>query len=907
MRSPPATRAGPPRETWTFRAVPRYTLGMSPTDDAPDHALPPADDPALQTPMMQQYFEARQECPDALLLFRMGDFYECFLEDAIRAARILELTLTARNKKDEHPIPMAGLPYHALPSYLPRLLSAGEKVAICEQVEDPKLAKGLVKRAVVRIITPGVVLEPAALDGRESNWLAAICRAARDDARPFGLAWLDVSTGLRFGAAFADEARALAELARLEPSEIVTDPDDPELSQKVRAVFPKATLTPRAMPGSVPMDRAAAALEAYARAMYREGELALQPLQIQPEDGILELPASTVRNLELLRTLIDGQRDGSLLAFLDATRTAMGSRLLKRWLLTPLGSIPAIRARQRDVVALADAPSMRADLRAPLRQVADLERLMARVAARSAGPRELVALAASLEVIPSLAALLAASAEPALVRLGASLVSVPAVSERIRGALVDDPPVSLKDGGVIREGVDPELDRLNGIAREGRDWFLAYGERLKAESGINSLKIKYNGVFGYFIEVTKANLHMVPSTWLRKQTLVNAERYYTAELKEREEDILGAEERRLALEQSLFEALRADVAAMAAPVQAAAASLAELDVLAALAEVGRRHGWTLPELVEAPVIDIRSGRHPVVEANLPTGEFVPNDVAVDGARPLMILTGPNMAGKSTVMRQTALIAILAHMGSLVPAESATIGLIDRLFTRVGASDDLAHGRSTFMVEMTETAEILTRATSRSLVILDEIGRGTSTWDGLSLAWSIAEHVADSLRARTLFATHYHELTALADTRDTVANFSIAVREWEDDIVFLRRLIPGGASRSYGIQVARLAGVPQPIVERAKQVLTNLEAMAVDPDAAPRLARGGATTKRSRQLSLFALGAPPPPSAEPPPPPPPDPVRLALDDIHPDTLTPRDAHALLYRLKELATTPPPTSR
>lgn len=881
---------------------------MSPTDDAPDHALPPADDPALQTPMMQQYFEAKQECPDALLLFRMGDFYECFLEDAIRAARILELTLTARNKKDEHPIPMAGLPHHALPSYLPRLLSAGEKVAICEQVEDPKLAKGLVKRAVVRIITPGVVLEPSALDGRDSNWLAAIARArahpASDDgARPFGLAWLDVSTGLRFGATYGDEARALAELMRLEPSEILTDPSDVEMAERVRASFPKGTLTPRTMPGAAPLDRAADALEAYARAMYREGELALQPLQVLPEEGVLELPASTVRNLELLRTLIDGQREGSLLAFLDATRTAMGSRLLKRWLLTPLGSIPAIRARQRDVVALADAPAVRADLRAPLRQVADLERLMARVAARSAGPRELIALAASLEVIPSLAAILAATGEPALMRLGASLIAVPAVSERIRAALVEDPPVSLKDGGVIREGVDPELDRLNGIAREGRDWFLAYGERLKAESGIGSLKIKYNGVFGYFIEVTKANLHMVPPTWLRKQTLVNAERYYTAELKEREEDILGAEERRLALEQSLFEGLRADVAAMAAEVQAAAASLAEMDVLAALAEVGRRHGWTLPELVDAPVIDIRNGRHPVVEANLPTGEFVPNDVAVDGARPLMILTGPNMAGKSTVMRQTALIAILAHMGSLVPAEAATVGLIDRLFTRVGASDDLAHGRSTFMVEMTETAEILTRATSRSLVILDEIGRGTSTWDGLSLAWSIAEHVADSLRARTLFATHYHELTALAETRDTVANFSIAVREWQDDIVFLRRLIPGGANRSYGIQVARLAGVPQPIVERAKQVLANLEAMAVDPDAAPRLARGGSAPKRSRQLSLFSLGAPPPPAppaaAAPPPPPPPDPVRLALADVDPDSLTPRDAHALLYRLKQLA--------
>ena len=865
----------------------------------PEWTPPPADHPALQTPMMQQYLEAKSECPDALLLFRMGDFYECFLQDAVVASRILELTLTSRNKNDDTPIPMAGIPHHALPSYLPRLLSAGEKVAICEQIEDPKLAKGLVKRAIVRIITPGVVLEPSALDGREANWLAAIVRG--HGAHPWGLAWLDVSTGMRFGASYKDEGRALAELCRLEPSEIIASREDSSLHDVIRALLPRVPQTPVDLSETAPFEQAVSALETYARAMYREGELALQPLQLVPADGVLELPPSTVRNLELLRTLIDGQREGSLLGFIDATRTAMGSRLLKRWLLSPLGTLPAIAQRQRDVRALADSAFMRGETRDALKNIADIERLMGRVCARSAGPRELIALASSLEAIPRIAGLLAASEDEALRELAKGLIGVPEASAEVRWAIVEDPPNSLKDGGVIQAGVNEELDDLNEIARQGRDWFLAYAERLKTASGINSVKIKFNNVFGYFIEVTRSNLHLVPDTWLRKQTLVNAERYYTVELKEREEKILGAEERRLALEQSLFDELRDHLAALTPAIQAAASTLAEIDALAALADVGARHGWTAPIIIAEPIIDIRGGRHPVVEANMPTGQFVPNDVSVDTAKPLMILTGPNMAGKSTVMRQTALIAILAHMGSLVPAEAATVGLVDRLFTRVGASDDLAHGRSTFMVEMTETAEILTRATSQSLVILDEIGRGTSTWDGLSLAWSIAEHIADRLQARTMFATHYHELTALAETRDTVANFSIAVREWQDDIIFLRRLVPGGANRSYGIQVARLAGVPQHIVERARQILQNLESMAIDPDSEPRLAKGPGA-KKIKQLSLFALGAPPDPGAPAPismPVPRTDPLRDALGKIDPDALSPRAAHELLYRLKTLA--------
>ena len=865
------------------------------------------DDPAFQTPMMQQYREAKQECPDALLLFRMGDFYECFLEDAVTAARILELTLTARNKADANPIPMAGIPWHALPSYLPRLLAAGEKVAICEQIEDPKLAKGLVKRAVVRIITPGVVLEPSVLDGHTPNWLAALTRGPSDGE--VGLAWLDVSTGVRGAAAFPDLAQALASLARLEPREVLVGTHAESLASAVAQTLPKTPMTRRAEAddGRPMAERAATAVAAYARAMHKEGELALQPLEQTRPDTSLELPPTTVRNLELVKTLMDGQREGSLLGFLDTTRTAMGSRLLRQNLLSPLASHDAIVARQNIVAALTSAHATRDGLRDALKPVADLERLMARVCAGSAGPRELLTLAASLEAIPVIAATLVAAPDATLADLAARLQAVPEAAFDIRATLVDDPPATLKDGGVMRDGVDAQLDELNAIAREGRDWFAAYGESLRASSGISSAKIKFNNVFGYFIEVTRSNLHLVPPTWLRKQTLANAERYYTPELKEREEKILGAEDRRLALETSLFEALRTRLAALTPTIQAAARGLATVDVACTLAYVAARHNWTAPTIVAHPVLDIVGGRHPVVEANLPTGEFVPNDVALDAARPLMVLTGPNMAGKSTVMRQTALIAILAHMGSLVPAERATIGLVDRIFTRVGASDDLAHGRSTFMVEMTETAEILTRATPQSLIVLDEIGRGTSTWDGLSLAWSIAEHIADRLRARTLFATHYHELVALAETRDTVANFSIAVREWQDDIIFLRRLVPGGASRSYGLQVARLAGVPHGVIDRARQILANLEAMAIDPDSEPRLARGPSARKRAAQLSLFA----PPASGsasratgpeEPPAAPPSDPLRDALRAVNPDDLSPRAAHELLYRLKTLAAEP-----
>ncbi|TNF23694.1 MAG: DNA mismatch repair protein MutS [Deltaproteobacteria bacterium] len=865
----------------------------TPATDAADAG--PAGVPAsvgAVTPMMRQFLAAKAEHPDALLLFRMGDFYETFYDDAVEASRILELTLTSRNKKDDDPIPMAGVPHHALAAYLPRLVDAGKKVAICEQLEDPKIAKGIVKRAVVRVITPGVVLDENILDRRTHNYLVAIARAPRGGA--VGLCWVDVSTGDRRGARLPDLAQALDELGRIEPREVLVADADDALDHAVRYAVQGVTVSrvPAPDPKAPPLDAAAAMAADYIGDTQKGSALLLRDLEVVELARTMRVGPATVRNLELVRTLADGRRKGSLLGLLDHTRTAMGSRRLKQWILYPLCDLEAIRARHDIVGALVDDPMTRGLLRDGLDGVYDLERLVGRVSAGTAGPRDLIALAESLERLPELAATLTANGHPALAALAARLDPVAAASAEIRHTLVDEPPATLKDGGVIREGYDPALDELIQIARDGKTWFADYAQRLRESSGIGSLKIKFNSVFGYFIEVTRANLGAVPDTWLRKQTLANAERYYTPELKEREEKILGADDRRLTLEQGFFDALRDRVATFGARIQAVADEVGAVDVLATLAEVAQRRGYVRPDMVEAPVVDLRGGRHPVIEALLPVGEFVPNDVSLDGdgAR-MVIITGPNMAGKSTVMRQVALIALLAQMGGFVPADRATIGLVDRIFTRVGASDDLARGQSTFMVEMNETARILAEATRQSLVVLDEIGRGTSTFDGVSIAWSVAEHLHDTIGARTLFATHYHELTELALTREGVANMSIAVKEWKEEIVFLRRLVPGGTNRSYGIQVARLAGLPRPVIQRAREILSNLEANALDPDSRPKLARGqgGPGAKRGDhwQLDLFA-----PPAA-------PSALLEALAAVDPEELSPRAALDLVYALKGLA--------
>jgi DNA mismatch repair protein MutS len=862
----------------------------------------------MTTPMFQQFRALKDAHPDAILFYRMGDFYETFFEDAEVTARVLDLTLTSRNKADPDPVPMAGVPHHAAAAYIQRMVDAGHRVAIAEQVEDPALAKGLVRREVVRVVTPGVVLDPASLEAREPNWLVAVARAPQG----LGLAALDASTGDLRLTSLPDAAAVVAELHRLEPREALLQPsleaDDAaalevalrrhravtsrvaadawepgEAERLVKEQLGVADLAGFGVRRGEPGVRAAGAVLRYARDTLG-GRLAnVHRLRTWRPGAFVLLDDTTRRNLELTRSIQGGTRQGSLLALIDRTRTAMGSRLLREWLAFPLLDADGIRARQAGVTALLEAPDLRERLQAALRGVADVERIVARVAQGTAHGRDLAGLRRSLQAVPEAHA--AVEAVPALAALLPRDACADVLAD-VERWLVDDPPLALTEGGVIRPGVHPELDELTDLALEGRGVIARLEAEEREASGISSLKVRHNKVFGFYIEITRAHLHRVPAHYLRKQTLTTAERFVTPALKELEEKVLGADERRKSLEYGLFVELRDRVRGEGARLAAVARSLAALDVLASLAEVAERWRWCRPEIVDAPVLDVRGGRHPVVEAFLDEERFVPNDVRLDAAaRRLIVLTGPNMSGKSTVLRQTAMIALLAQVGSYVPADAATVGLVDRIFTRVGASDDLARGQSTFMVEMAETAAILHHATARSLVVLDEIGRGTSTYDGLAIAWAVAEDL-DRIGCRAMFATHYHELCELADTRPAVVNQSVAVSEWGEKILFLRRLQDGGASRSYGIQCARLAGLPGPVLERARQLLGHFEKHAPRNDA--------------QQLSLFGVAAPPAPEVVPPAEPaPPDALRELLASVDPDALTPRDAHLLMYRLKGLA--------
>ena len=854
------------------------------------------------TPMFRQYLELRAQVPDAMLFFRMGDFYELFFDDAKLAAQELELTLTSRNKGADDPIPMAGVPHHAARGYIQTLVERGHKVAIADQVEDPKQAKGLVRRDIVRVVSPGVALDPESANPREACWLVGLLHTPT-----WGLALLDVTTGDLRVTEPQGRDQVLEELARISPREVVLPAslqEDAELVEALRGValnpihdtrfdVPAAQqelarrLEVRDLSGFGAEDlgpslAAAVAVLDYARHNLR-GELPqLRGLRPYAVSGFMVLDAATRRNLELFKPLMGSGRSGTLLGLMDRSATAMGGRMLREWLSYPLLDPERIRARLDAVESLVDDGLSRADLVAALKQVSDIERLASKLAQRTANARDLVRLAESLLALPQVTE--AVSAKPALAHL---VPRDPAsdVAARIQRDLVDEPPVALTEGGLFRQGVDPELDELVTLSREGKSIIAKMEQAEREVTGISSLKVKYNKVFGYFIEVSKANLHRVPEHYLRKQTLTNAERYITPELKELEEKVLGADERRKALEHGLFVELRDALGEHVGRLQAVARCLAELDVYGALAELASDNHYVRPVIDTSRALRIEAGRHPVVE-QMDLGEaFVPNDLHLDPAgRQVLLVTGPNMSGKSTIMRQTALIALMAQLGSFVPASAAQIGICDRIFTRVGASDDLATGRSTFMVEMSETANILHHATERSLVILDEIGRGTSTYDGVAIAWSVAEALHDQVRARTLFATHYHELLELADTRANVANVSVAVSEWGDRILFLRRLKDGGTSRSYGIQCARLAGMPQGVVDRAKTLLVELE-------------------KHNRanpgpQLSLFGRAP-----ADPTPAPVPasevtDSLREALADIDPDALTPRQALDALYRLKEL---------
>lgn len=867
---------------------------------------------ALQTPMMRQYLEIKSQHQESILFFRMGDFYEMFLDDALLASRILDITLTSRNRSGGDDIPFCGVPYHSAQPYIARLVEAGYHVAICEQTEDPKMAKGIVSRDVVKVITPALVTESESLVPEDNSFLLAIA----DHGGRWGSAWLDLSTG-EFRAAELDSITDTATLlASISPREIL-------LSDSLRREMPTEIETivgdrPRSSVGDWVLDKDYAAqlvcghfgvaspdmigiddirsnlLLAVGMVLHylQENRHARLPhireLLIVRQTDHLSLDPFTRRNLELTSTMTDGKKVGSLLGCLDRTVTAMGARSLKQWISYPLVQAAAIRNRLEAVEELKDQQTLREQLRAALGKIHDLERLNGRVGMAGAGGRDLRALYESLEQVPGVRLLLADSSAPMLRELVTELDPLKDIRSLIETAISPSPPFSLREGGIIADGFNAELDELRAISREGKGFIARLEAKERETTGINSLKIKYNKVFGYYIEVTKANLSSVPADYIRRQTIAGGERYITEELKSYEEKVLGAEERICDLEFSLFQEVREQTASQGGRISRTAAALAKLDVLASLAQVAQEMSYCKPAVNDGDIIEIIEGRHPVVEAMNLGERFVPNDTLLDQEQnQILMITGPNMAGKSTYMRQVALITLMAQAGSFVPATSAVIGIADRIFTRVGAGDNLARGQSTFMVEMMETAHILRNATSKSLVVLDEIGRGTSTFDGLSIAWAVTERLHDrkESRARTLFATHYHELADLAATREGITNLTVAVKEWNDQVIFLRTIVPGAASHSYGIQVARLAGMPPDLIERAREVLKTLEEGEFE-QGAPRLSKTKTPLPRqeNRQFSLFEPQG--------------DLLRERLKKANISTMTPLEALNLLDELKKM---------
>ncbi len=875
-------------------------------------ASPPvSSEPAGATPAMRQFFEAKRQYRDAIVFFRMGDFYEMFYEDALTAARALELTLTSRSKDSTGgAIPMCGVPHHAADGYIARLVKKGFRVAVCEQMEDPKKAKGLVRREVVRVVSPGTLTDAAYLDAREPAFLAGIAPAQPGPG--YGVALLDLSTGEFTAAEFSggDARQALAdELSVLRPREIVTPRAFTEPAALVEALrLPTrvtsvddwtfefesargallAQLQAHSLQGFGLEDRRAATCAAGALVQYlretQKADLAhVRDIAFRTGADCLLIDPTTLRNLEVVEAA-DGGRTGSLLHEIDRTITPMGGRLLRGWLLRPLVALERIQDRLDAVEEFAFRSTERAKVRETLKAVHDIERLVARAALGTAGPRDLVSLRQSIAAVPRVRMLLSELQAPLVKSLIAELDDLADLRDEIERTLVDEPPAIARDGGAVRDGVDPELDDLRNISRSGKQRIAEMEEAERARTGITNLKIRYNRVFGYYIEISRSNLGSVPPDYHRKQTIAGGERYITPALKEYEEKVLGADERITAREIELFDALRQTVAAEAPRIQDTARGLASLDVLSALAETAAVGNYTKPQVHGGDELVASDARHAVVERHV-ADAFVPNDVTLDAAgHQLVILTGPNMGGKSTYLRQTALLCLMAQAGSFVPARAAKLPIVDRLFARVGASDNIARGQSTFMVEMQETANILHAATSRSLVILDEIGRGTATFDGLSLAWAVAEHLASNPRARpkTIFATHYHELTDLADALPSVANFHVVVREWKDDIVFLRKVVPGRSDRSYGIQVARLAGLPPAVVARAREILNGLERDELTRGGRPSLSGDGSV---QRQLGLFQA----PQAVD-------DPVHRRLREVDVDHLTPMQALTLIAELK-----------
>ena len=821
------------------------------------------------TPMMGQYRSIRNELPaDTILFFRLGDFYEMFFDDAKEAAQILDITLTKRNTT-----PMCGVPHHSMEMYLAKLIRAGKKVAICEQVEDPAAAKGIVRREITRVVTPGTVLEDHVIDSKLNNYLAGFCR----HGEVLGVAFLDLSTGSFWIEEMADASHLADSLTRYNPSECIVPEAD-----KDHAFFHgaqrKAVLSPyedwtfgydaasdlltrhfkvHSLDGFGCKDcvagvRAAGAVLHYvSHALRRPIDHVRQVRMRNPRDYML-LDEESIRNLDLVDLRGQG-REATLLGVLDVTKTSMGGRLLRDWLMRPLNHLEAISKRQDAIEALVKNRRLLLDLREALVEIKDIERLIARLNSGTGNGRDVRALERSLAGLPRVKELLRAESTPLVRQLDDAISLLPEVVALIDRAIVDEPPLTIKEGGVIRPGYHAELDELRDAATKGKQWLAEFQAREQERTGIKSLKVRHNKVFGYYIEITKANLADAPTDYIRKQTLVNCERFITPELKEYENKILGAQERSVALEHELFLEVRAKVIAETEKIQKSAESLAQLDVLSTLSDRAVTLRYTRPVMSDGATLRIREGRHPVIEGMAGGERFVPNDTLLDGAEnQVMIITGPNMAGKSTYIRQVAVITILAHMGSFVPAAEAEIGSVDRVFTRVGASDDLARGRSTFMVEMQETANILNNATARSLIVLDEIGRGTSTFDGISIAWAVAEHIHNLVKAKTLFATHYHELTDLSLTMKGVKNYNVLVKESGDRIAFLRRIVPGAADKSYGIQVARLAGLPAEVITRAREILSNLEEGEFEETGQPKLAKryGKRGQANPNQLSLF---------------------------------------------------------
>ncbi|HTR81913.1 MAG TPA: DNA mismatch repair protein MutS [Bacteroidota bacterium] len=869
----------------------------------------------MSTPLMKQYAQVKAKYPDTILLFRMGDFFETFDDDAKTTSRVLGITLTRRGNGAAGETPLAGFPHHALDTYLPKLLKAGLRVAVCEQLEDPKFAKGIVKRDVIEVVTPGVAFSDKVLEQKQNNYLAAIALpsavATGDDV--IGFSFVDISTG-EFVVAEIPFRELAQQINSITPSEIIAQKRDREALQHLtRDSFSGLWTTvddwvfqfdygheslvrhlkTQTLKG-FGIDSMSIGISAAGAIMHylnetQKANLAhirkIVPLNIL--DTII-LDPSTKRNLEITSSF-GGTSDGTLFSVLDKTLTPMGGRLLKKWISHPLKNLERIRWRSEGVKLLVEHPAQRREIIAQLSEIGDVERLIAKIATGRANPRDMIGMKQILQRLPALKSAVAELNAPAFAEINAGLQPLAPLIDAIAKAIADNPPLNFADGGVIRRGYNAELDDLTALAHSAKEWVASMQKKERERTGITSLKIGFNNVFGYYIEITHTHKDKVPSDYIRKQTMTNAERFITPELKEYEEKILHAEEKILALETKLFDELRLEVASHASAIQQNAEQIARLDCLVSLAEVAAENEYVQPEVDDSTRLHIEGGRHPVIEALLPAGEnYVPNSVSLDTTEnQILIITGPNMSGKSSYLRQVGLIVLLAQIGSFVPAKKATVGLVDNIFTRVGASDNIASGESTFLVEMHEAANIVNRATARSLILLDEVGRGTSTFDGISIAWALTEYLHEHTGARTLFATHYHELNELSELFPRIKNYKVDVREYADKVIFLHTVTPGTADHSYGIQVAKMAGLPEELTERAKTILSNLEGNAGDTKNARQI-RGGAGHKTNSgdagkiQLTMFEMKD--------------DELRSALNKVDIDSMTPLEALKLLAKLK-----------